>query len=303
MTSPDRRSATYRDELARELAAVGIGGGLRRRILAEVADHLECDPDATLGSPDALARQFADELGTARTRRAVWTAFAALALAGLLVLAAFLTSGPVGLFAQHGRFPITTVTYVGAVLLVVGGQVAFAAGMLALLGSWSRGRGRLLTHSEALILQRRTGVAIACALISLVGLALLGLGRPHLGSHAWVIFTVAGAGVGAAGLLASVPALVAALRVQPAASGETGDVIEDLGPLAPPVLQGHPWWFALLVTGGVGLGVALLGAAASDPYDGILRGLLESAMCLGGFILLGPFLGLWSRHPAATTTT
>lgn len=299
MSDPGDAGMSYPDGLGRELTAVGIGGRLRRRILAEVADHLECDPQAALGPPRAMARQFADELGTVRTRRAVWAGFAALTLAGLLVVAAFLTSGPVGFFGQHGQFPTTTATEIGAILTVVAGQVAFAAGMLALLGVWTRGRGRLLACSEAVALHRRIGVAIACGLLALAGLALLGIGRPHLGTHAWVVFTIVGASVGAAGLLASVPALVAALGVRPAASGETGDVIDDLGPLAPPILRGHPWWFAVLVAGGLGLAVAALGVAKDDPFDGILRALMESAMCLGGFALLGPFLGLWSRGPGA----
>jgi hypothetical protein len=293
---------SYPDELARELAAVGIRGRLRHRILAEVSDHLQCDPQAALGSPDALARRFADELGTARTQRAVWTGFAALALAGLLVAAAFVTSGPVGFFGQHGRFPMSTATEVGAFLTVVGGQVAFAAGMLALLGAWTRSRGRLFARSEAMVLHRRIGVAIACGLVGLAGLALLGIGRPHLGSHAWTTFMVVAAGVGAAGLLASVPALVGAVSVRPAASGDTGGIFEDLGPLTPRVLRGHPWWFALLVAGGLGVAMAALGVVQDDPFDGILRGLLESAMCLGGFVLLGPFLGLWGRQRVAAAS-
>jgi hypothetical protein len=61
-------------ELGRELAAVGIRGRERDRILAEFADHLACDPDAVLGDPRELARQFADDLATDTTRRAaLWT--------------------------------------------------------------------------------------------------------------------------------------------------------------------------------------------------------------------------------------
>ncbi len=288
---------SYPDDLGRELTGVGIRGPLRGRILAEVTDHLQCDPHAALGSPNALARQFADELGTARTRRAVWAGFAALVVAGLLVAAAFLTSGPVGFFGQHGSFPTTTVTEIGAVLTVVGGQVAFAAGILAVLGVWTRGRRGLLARSDAVILHRRIVVAILSGLVALAGLALLGVGRPHLGTHAWTVFTVVAAGVGAAGLLAAVPALLAARGVRPAAEGETGDIFEDLGPLAPPVLRGHPWLLAVLVAGGLAVAVALLGAAKDDPYDGILRGLLEGAICLGGFTILGPYLGLWNWLP------
>lgn len=55
---------SYVDRLADELDAVGIRGSSRSRILLEITDHLSCDPDAELGSARALARQFADELGS-----------------------------------------------------------------------------------------------------------------------------------------------------------------------------------------------------------------------------------------------
>jgi hypothetical protein len=57
---------SYREQLAQQLSAVGIVGRLRARILAEVEDHLACDPDAQLGEPAALAQRFVDELGTRR---------------------------------------------------------------------------------------------------------------------------------------------------------------------------------------------------------------------------------------------
>jgi hypothetical protein len=294
---------SYPEDLARELAAVGIGGRLRHRIVAEVADHLECDPQAALGAPGTLARQFADELGMVRTRRAVWMGFSALVLSGVLVAAAFLTAGSAGFFAQHGGLPPTTATRVGTYLTVVGGQVAFAAAVLAVLGLYMRGRGRALARSEAIVLHRRIGVAIVCGLLALAGLALLGIGRPHPGSHTWVVFTIVGAGVGAAGLLTSVPALVAALGVRPPSAGDTGDIFEDLGPLTPPVLLGRPWLLATLFAGGLGVAIALLGVAKDDPFDGILRGLIEAALCLGGFALLGPFLGLWTRRPGTASAS
>jgi hypothetical protein len=66
---------SFVQELSRELARVGVHGRLRRRIVAEIGDHLACDPDANLGEPSELARQFADELGTTRARSAGFRAF------------------------------------------------------------------------------------------------------------------------------------------------------------------------------------------------------------------------------------
>ena len=49
--------------LDRELSAAGVRGRQHERILAEYGDHLACDPNAQLGSPVELARQFADAGG------------------------------------------------------------------------------------------------------------------------------------------------------------------------------------------------------------------------------------------------
>ena len=67
----------YLNRLDAELARAGIHGARRKRIIAEFADHLRCDPDADLGDPVALATQFADELGTSFARTAAFRAFLA----------------------------------------------------------------------------------------------------------------------------------------------------------------------------------------------------------------------------------
>jgi hypothetical protein len=43
---------------------------------------------------------------------------------------------------------------------------------------------------------------------------------------------------------------------------------------------------------GAGLAVALAGAVQGDPFDGLLRGVFEGLACLGGFAVLGRYLGL-----------
>ena len=117
---------TYREQLAQQLAAVGITGRLRTRILAEVEDHLACDPDAQLGEPAALARRFRDELGTRRALSAAFSAFRALAVAGLLFAAAVLAVPHAGGFAsvQKGE---SGLSLVGVIVSVLAAQVAVAA--------------------------------------------------------------------------------------------------------------------------------------------------------------------------------
>ncbi|HEV3403820.1 MAG TPA: hypothetical protein VG073_05990, partial [Gaiellaceae bacterium] len=94
------------DELGRELGAVGIRGRLRRRIVAEFRDHRSCAPDADLGDPRTIARQFADELGTSRSRRAAFAAFGALGIAGVAYTVAFVAANTLGRADLHPRSPL-----------------------------------------------------------------------------------------------------------------------------------------------------------------------------------------------------
>ena len=63
------------DDLRRELAQVGMRPRRADRIVTEFEDHLASNPDAPLGEPEAIARQFANELGTGLARRASFRAF------------------------------------------------------------------------------------------------------------------------------------------------------------------------------------------------------------------------------------
>lgn len=147
-------STDFEARLGQELRRVGIHGRLRGRILAEYADHLACDPEAQLGEPGALARQFADEVGSTRARRAAVTAFAALALAGVLFAAAFVTSVLSGIVTMVSLGTIA-IAYQG---FLSGAWVTFTiavaavgtAGLLASLPSiWEAARLRPVAAGEA----------------------------------------------------------------------------------------------------------------------------------------------------------
>lgn len=280
---------SFIDDLGRELASAGIRGRGRARILAEFTDHLRCDPNAALGSPSDLVREFADELGTSRARRGALAVFAALALAGAM-LATFLV-------AQFG--PVThqtTVVDVAGGVLLVASQVAFAAGVLGALRALQRRQVPSLPHAEAVVLVRRSWVALGAGLVTMAALAVAALvlryaGQTGARTHALVIATL-----GAAALLAVSPCVISAARLLPSTPGDAGDIFEDIGRFTPAALRGRPWLLALLVAAGLALVTAAVGAAQSDPYDGILRGVAEATACLAGFALLGPFLGLWSQR-------
>ena len=89
---------TYLDDLSRELAAHGIRGRTRRRILLEADDHLRSDADAQaafrLG--DRGGQRVRRELGAQASRRAAVSAFAALAVAGAAYAVSFVSLGFAG---------------------------------------------------------------------------------------------------------------------------------------------------------------------------------------------------------------
>jgi hypothetical protein len=281
---------SFVDDLGRALAMAGIRGRRRARILAEFSDHLQCDANAALGSPKEIAREFADELGTSRARCGAFAVFAALALAAAM-LATFLIEqfGPVA----HQ----TAVVDIAGGIMLIAAQVAFAAGVLAAVRALQRRRAPSLPRAEAIVLVRRSAVALGAGFVTMAALALAALvlryvGHTHARTHALVV-----AAAGGAVLLAVSPSVIGAARLLPSTPGDAGDIFDDIGRITPTALRGRPWLVAVLIAGGLALLTAAAGVVQSDPYDGILRGLAEAAACLAGFALLGPFLGLWSPRP------
>ena len=283
---------TYLESLSTELARVGIRGRLRRRILLEIGDHLESDPKAALGAPGDLARQFAGELGTARARRAALVAFAALALAAVMLLVSWAGSRATGLAWPRADPPSKAIADAAFALLAIGSQVALVAGVLGVVRAL-RLRGELVVmRAEATVIGRRAIVALLAGIATVAGLALIGV-EFHRGQPGWWMpVTLAGAGVAAGGLLAAMVIVASALRLRPVSPGEAGDLFADLGPLAPPILRGRPWWLALTVAAALVVVITVGGVLQSDGYDGALRGLADGLACLAGFALLGRYLGL-----------
>ncbi len=283
---------SYADQLSRELAAAGVSGRLSRRIVLEIEDHLDCDPNADLGQPRDLARQFADELGTARARRAAVASFAALALAGSVFGVAFLAArtSSEGLPTLHPESSALAV--LGALLAVLGCQVAFVTGVAAAVRAWRLRSEKVVPRAEATVIGRRAAVAVISGFTAMAGMALLAVEFSQVLGDWIVTFAVAGAAVGACALAAATPAVVRASQLRPVAAGGAGDLFEDIGPLVPPVLSGHPWRFAIALSAAVGLAIAVVGIAAGDPYDAIARGLTDGLACLAGFWLLGRYLSL-----------
>jgi hypothetical protein len=86
--------------------------------------------------------------------------------------------------------------------------------------------------------------------------------------------------------------VLAAAKVRPVREGPSGGLFDDLGSLAPSVMRGRPWRFALAVAAVVAIMLTAAGVLQADPYDGALRGLADALACLAGFLVLGRYLGL-----------
>lgn len=281
---------SYLETLSRELTAAGIRGRRHARIAAEFADHLECDPEAQLGEPGELARQFADELGTVLARRAAFTAFVALAVAGALFAVGFATAQN-RFFASSGR-ATPPLGGVGVWMTVVGAQIAFVAGGLAALRAFRRRSDGVLSRDEAVVLTRRAGVGVGAGIVTMAGFGLSAIAlRGHVAGW-WTTLALSLAGAGILALLATAPMVLSAARLRPIAAGSAGDISDDVGPLLPRPLRGKPWRFALAVAAVVAILVTAAGIVQSDPFDGALRGLADGSVCLAGFALLGRYLGL-----------
>ena len=277
---------TYVDALAGELGRVGIRGRLRRRILAEVDDHLRSDRDAEsrFGSPSQVANEFAAELGTRASRQAAIVGFLALAVAGGVFAACF-----VGLSFAGNSVGEPPAAAIASLLLIIAPQVAFVSGTLALLRVLRRREDRVLTSAERRVVNRRTSLALAAGLATMGALAVLGIEYRHALADWWVSLTLLAAlAASSLLLLAAFPAL-RAIRLHPEVPGPAGDVFDDVGFIR---YRDKPWRFATRVALVVGLAVWVAGIVASDPIDGLLRGVFEALACLAGFAVLGRYLGL-----------
>ena len=277
----------YVRELSRELAAVGIRGRLRARILVESEDHLRSDPEGAerFGSPSMVANAFASELGARASSRAAVGAFVALGLAGAVYAVSFVG----GSFAHQpppDEWPVDALLALAVVIFAP--QVAFVAGSLALVRSLRR-RERVLPTAQLRVINRRTGLALLAGLATMAALWLIAFELQNVADGWWVAFTLVGSTAAAILLvLAAVPTRGAA-RLRPRVAGAAGDVFDDLGLER---YRDDPWRFARRVALGVGVAVSVAGIVQGDPIDGVIQGFAEALACLGGFAVLGRFLGL-----------
>lgn len=254
--------------LRNELARVGIGGRLAQRIMLELEDHLRCDPAADLGAPREIAERFAEELRVPRTRRSAYGAFAALTITAVAILASARGSGPVVPGARGW------VESLGGVALVLGAQVAFVAGVLAL---WCAAR-RPTQPADLRLVQRRTAIGLAAGGVALTAHLVQSIAVQPYTSTLWFGFAISAT-------------LVPGLALAGAAHGLRGAT------LLTPVISPSRKPFAgplVLAAGAAVVAVMIVGSAfAESSWDeGLNRGGIELVAFALGFLLLGRRLGI-----------
>ena len=274
---------TYLDELSRELAAVGIRGRARVRILAEAADHLAEGEEEQFGHPRELARLFADELATQATTRAAFAAFGALGLAGAGFAAGWL------LLIANATADITSAAFlplglVAAFALIACPQISFAAGMLALLRAQRLHRLRTAPAAELALLARRTNTALVFGAASMAAFAVYAVDY-HVAFSSWQVLAAAtGAVVLTLPLGAAAVASRGAGTVRSSVPGGAGDMFDDL----PLRLPRRPWLLCFALAGSLGL--LLLAAGGLD--EGSRNAVAEVLLVVACFAALGRRLGL-----------
>jgi hypothetical protein len=249
------------DELERELASVGIRGRRRERILAEFADHLACDPGAQLGDPRELAAEFANDLAGDSARQTAFAAFVSLAAVAFAVGVPQLTLPTVPDIAG-GR----SLWLVGLATLamVIGAQVAFAAGCLAALRA-----ARLAGPQDVPLVRRRIAVALAAGAATAAGSALYAVNFWGVVPDWWAVLAVAAAAAAAVPLAASAIAQARAGGIVVSGTTPPRGLDADLGPLARPWLIGTAAALAMLVATSV---------LESSVLAGAIRAAFEAAL-------------------------
>jgi hypothetical protein len=264
------------DELAWELARVGIRGRRRERILNEFADHLACDPNAQLGEPRQLAAQFADDLASDAARRTAFGTFSALAVVAFAVGLPQVTLPTVPDIAG-GR----SIFLVGPATLamVIGSQIAFAAGALAALRALRFGGPQ-----EVGLIRRRVAVALGGGALTAAGSALYAVNFWSVVPSWWVLFSVAGAGASAVPLAASALAYMWSSAITVSHKAAARGLSADLGPFA------RPWLIGAAAAGTMLVATSIL---ERSVVEGALRGGFEAMVFAGCFLAL--------RRPLALT--
>lgn len=265
---------SFERSLRAELDRVGIRGALARRIEAELADHRRCDPDAPLGEPSRLAESFARDLRAPLTGRAVRRGFIALSLTAVALVAVVLAFSATDQWAHPDVFGTRGAVIAGSgVTIVVAAQVAFVAGMLALLPLVLARTDQASLH----VAQRRMSVALGSASVVIAAELVQAVAQRPL-VPGWLFAASALAAV------APLPVLLPATRTVRVARSLTPDV-PVRGVFSTALLLG----VAVAAVATMSVGSAL---AERSLAEGASRGAIEALAIAASYVLFARRLGL-----------
>jgi hypothetical protein len=297
---------TWLDELADGLAARGIAGRERRRIVLELRDHIDCEPgcEARLGDPRALAAGFADELATDCARRCALDVFGALALAAVALVVSQLAIGRAGGYPGFSN-GLSLALFVPAALgMLIAPQIALVAGSLAALRAVRRRRARTLPAAELALIRRRAWVGLGAGIATVAGLELYVADFSSVLPGWWLALVGGLAAVAGAALLVASLRLARAGAILTRTGGWAGDVFDDLPAIRWPWLRAHPWRLGIIASLIVAVAMTMLGWHAEHSLiEGVERGVLEGLAAAAGFALLGTAIGVFSADPNSGFST
>jgi hypothetical protein len=296
----------YLRELARALDAFGLRGAVARRLLAEARDHLEesaldvGEEQAVhaFGAPHDLAELAARELATTRTRSVAFATFSVLGLAGAAYAVVFATL-PLAGSPDIAAGSVPGLGLSALLGIVFFPQLAFVTGCLAFLRAWRLRERPWLSAAELRVQQWRVAVAIGAGVLTFASLAVVAVDFRRDLAGWWVLSTVIVSGVACALLTPVAVAGVRSCLPVVTAAGPAESVFDDLDDVLRHVpgcrgvnLRREPRRLALVVALAAGAAVALAGATAGDPFDGLLRAVFEGVAVIGCYLVLGRRLGL-----------
>jgi hypothetical protein len=285
---------SWLEQLENELGARGVSGHRRERILAELRDHIACEPgcEERLGDPIQLAVSFADEIGAAEARRSAFGAVAALAVAAVALIVSQLAigaaGGPPGF--EHGH---SLALFVPAALgMLLAPQIALVAGALAAVRALRRRRAGALPAAELALIRRRARVALLAGLATVLGLELYVVDFSSVLAAWWLMLVGGAAAVAALALLAAMAAVSHAGEIVSELDGPSGDVFDDVPLPGSRWLRRRPWCLGVLAASGVtAVMTVFTWHAERSLLEGLERGVLEGIAAAVGFALLGRAVG------------
>jgi hypothetical protein len=283
-------------EFDEELRVRRVRGGVRERLVAELADHLACAEGqptqivlTRLGAARQIAGECADELASDEGRRFAFVAFAALALTALALLATQMGLGAIG-YPGYDRGLSTVVSLPSIAGIVIGAQIALVAGLLAGWRAVRRRGERVLPAAEIALIAARTRLALRAGLVVSLSIALLAVDYAAVLPVWWLGLAFGLSAAATAGLIAAWRLGARASATLATAAGPAGDLFDDVPALR--MLRGHPvrLWAGLALASGAAI-TLLAWHAEHSLAEGLQRGGAEMLVFSLCFAALSRLVG------------